>query len=206
MDIPILPSLNVNADTNDSSCADESINSPNMHVSTGDNSTIIANSGNERGRNGKFSRIFHTINILWLAFFAICAFNTYMLGTYKEKIDNYKDKVEQQTIDAKAYHTEFQAKISSIVKDTSTAIEEMKALTSKTVDESKEGTIWILRRDILNSIELYDSTKSVTSKEYKRLKDQFNYYKSIGGNHDVESRFEDFTTKIFGTAEIKMSK
>lgn len=63
-----------------------------------------------------------------------------------------------------------------------------------------------MRRDILNSIELCTEAKSVTSKEYKRLKDQFNFYKAIGGNHDVEEKFDDFTTKIFGTAEIKMPK
>lgn len=85
-------------------------------------------------------------------------------------------------------------------------MEKIKKDSEQITANANEGTIWILRRDILNSIDLYNETKSITHKQYKRIKDQFDYYKSIGGNHDVEETFSDFTVKIFGSGEIKMIK
>lgn len=70
--------------------------------------------------------------------------------------------------------------------------------------KAKEGTIWLLRDDIIKSIDFHEATKKITPKQYKRLKDEYEYYTSIGGNHDVRDRFEDFTSKIYGTQEIKM--
>lgn len=79
------------------------------------------------------------------------------------------------------------------------------------MDESKknrecshESAIWILRKDILESIERCEYKKTVTSKQYKRILDEFEYYKSIGGNHDVEDRVTEFRMKVLGTMEIKM--
>ena len=70
--------------------------------------------------------------------------------------------------------------------------------------KAKEGTIWLLRDDIIKSIDFHEATKKITPKQYKRLKDEFDYYVSIGGNHDVKERFDDFTAKIYGTGEVKM--
>ena len=70
--------------------------------------------------------------------------------------------------------------------------------------QAKEGTIWLLRDDIMKTIDLYDATLKITHKQFKRIKDEYEYYISIGGNHDVKERFEDFLAKIYGTGEIKM--
>ena len=70
--------------------------------------------------------------------------------------------------------------------------------------QAKEGTIWLLRDDIMKTIDLYDATLKITHKQFKRIKDEYEYYISIGGNHDVKERFENFFTKIYGTGEIKM--
>ena len=37
-----------------------------------------------------------------------------------------------------------------------------------------------------------------------RLVEEYRYYLSIGGNYDVEDRFESFRTKVMGTREIAM--
>ena len=65
--------------------------------------------------------------------------------------------------------------------------------------KAKEGTIWLLRDDIIKTIDFHEAKKIITPKSYKRLKDEFEYYQSIGGNHDVKERFDDFYTKIYGT-------
>ena len=70
--------------------------------------------------------------------------------------------------------------------------------------QAKEGTIWLLRDDIIKTIDYHEATKTITQKQFKRLKDEYEYYISIGGNHDVRERFDDFYTKIFATAEVKM--
>ena len=57
----------------------------------------------------------------------------------------------------------------------------------------------------MESIERCEYKKTVTSKQYKRILDEFEYYKSIGGNHDVENRMTEFRMKVLGTNEIKMT-
>ena len=70
--------------------------------------------------------------------------------------------------------------------------------------QAKEGTIWLLRDDIIKTIDFHEATKKISQKQYKRLRDEYEYYTSIGGNHDVKDRFEDFMAEIFGAGEIKM--
>ena len=70
--------------------------------------------------------------------------------------------------------------------------------------QAKDGTIWLLRDDIIKTIEFHEATKKITTKQFRRIKDEFDYYTSIGGNHDVKERFDDFTAKIYGTGEVKM--
>lgn len=86
------------------------------------------------------------------------------------------------------------------VKNAKNAIEEAK----ESSKDSNESAIWILRKDILESIERCEYTKYVTPKQYKRILDEFEYYKSIGGNHDVEDKITEFRMRVLGTMEIKM--
>ena len=70
--------------------------------------------------------------------------------------------------------------------------------------QAKEGTIWLLRDDIMKTIDFYEATLKITHKQFKRIKDEYEYYISIGGNHDVKDRFESFFAKVYGTGEIRM--
>lgn len=91
-----------------------------------------------------------------------------------------------------------------------TAVQIEKAISAQTLvhdqmmKRAKEGTIWLLRDDIMKTIDFYEATLKITHKQFKRIKDEYEYYISIGGNHDVKDRFEDFLAKIYGTGEIKM--
>jgi hypothetical protein len=62
--------------------------------------------------------------------------------------------------------------------------------------QAKEGNIWIIRYDIMRTIDLFEVKGQLTAREYTRLKDEYQYYKSIGGNHDVQERFDNFTACI----------
>ena len=56
----------------------------------------------------------------------------------------------------------------------------------------------------MKSIDFFETTKMISSKQYKRLKDEYDYYISIGGNHDVKERYDDFCTKLLVTRVIKI--
>lgn len=70
------------------------------------------------------------------------------------------------------------------------------AVHSRLETQAKEGTIWLLRDDIIKSIDYHEATKTVSPRQYKRLQDQFEYYKGIGGNHDVKDRWTTFQTGV----------
>lgn len=51
----------------------------------------------------------------------------------------------------------------------------------------------------MKTIDFHEATLKITEKQYKRIKDEYDYYTSIGGNHDVKDRFDSFFIKIYGT-------
>ena len=89
-------------------------------------------------------------------------------------------------------------------KKYSELVEKSNQTHAEMMKQAKEGTIWLLRDDIIKTIDYHEAIKTITQKQFKRLKDEYEYYISIGGNHDVRDRFDDFYTKIFATAEVKM--
>ena len=84
------------------------------------------------------------------------------------------------------------------------AMNEQARVHDRMMKQAKEGTIWLLRDDIMKTIDFHEATLKITHKQYKRIKDEYEYYISIGGNHDVKDRFESFFAKVYGTGEIRM--
>ena len=191
MELPITPQMTANVD--DHSAVDESTNQHgDVHIHASGNATINSNSGNGKTNRWGVSALFQFFAWSMLCDILVCGF-LWMHGTMNQAEMNSRLEKGNQDVNAKIEKVEQQ-------------ISKVATSTEKVAVESKEGTIWILRRDILNSIDFHEQTKMVTAKQYKRIKDQFDYYTSIGGNHDVKSRFDDFTTKVMGTGEIKMEK
>ena len=85
------------------------------------------------------------------------------------------------------------------LKDSSDAVH------SRLEAQAKEGTIWLLRDDIIKSIDYHEATKAVSPRQYKRMNDQFEYYRRIGGNHDVKDRWTTFQTGIL-SGRIRMTQ
>jgi hypothetical protein len=109
-------------------------------------------------------------------------------------LNNTVTNFKNESIDT---HNMMQNEYQELIKNSNVAHD-------KILQKAKEGTMWLLRDDILKTIDLHSQTKIITMKQYKCIKDEFDYYRSIGGNHDVEEKFNDFTYKILGTGEIKM--
>lgn len=184
MDIPINPTIDTQIE--DNSTIDESFNQQAQTINIGAGATYNQNCGNKKEMTREFST-FITITVSAI----ICIFCICGLGYYqKSLVNDFKNE-------AKFTHELMQNEYQKLIRDSNAAHDEI-------LQKAKEGTIWLLRDDILKTIDLHNQTKIITKKQYKCLKDEFDYYKSIGGNHDVEEKFNDFTYKILGIGEIKM--
>lgn len=106
-------------------------------------------------------------------------------------------------------HGQNVAKVEGVERNTTVQIE--KAINAQALvhdqmmKQAKEGTIWLLRDDIMKAIDFYEATKTITKKQYRRIKDEFDYYTSIGGNHDVKDRWDSFNVKILSN-DISITK
>ena len=195
MDIP-MTSPHLTAQMTDNSKTDESIQTNGTTVNVGPGGVIQQHCGNQKGEK-EFTRIMSTFLILFISFICdafICVFLWQGQSNMQKSII---DRFEQYDKNAEVTHRNMDNQYKELVKSSESAHKEM-------MQKAKEGTIWLLRDDIIKSIDFHEVTKKITPKQYKRLKDEFDYYASIGGNHDVKERFDDFTTKIYGTGEVKM--
>lgn len=184
MEIPITnPHLSANLE--DNSKVDDSFKQEGTTVNLGSGATYNQNCGNQR----EFTRLMSTILILLISL--LCdAFIVIILWMGNSNLMGKFDKFEQSQRRMEERHNE--------------VIKKADAVHADMLKKAKEGTIWLLRDDIIKTIDFHEVKKTITPKAFKRLKDEFDYYVSIGGNHDVKERFDDFTTKIYGTQEVKM--
>ena len=172
----------VSASLSDSSRNDDSFTQSETTINIGQGATYNQNCGN--GRELTRRRSMWTTIIVSLAC-DICIIGA-LLWLHRQDVTKVED-VERNT----AVQIEKAINAQALVHD-------------QMMKQAKEGTIWLLRDDIMKTIDLYDATLKITHKQFKRIKDEYEYYISIGGNHDVKDRFEDFLAKIYGTGEIKM--
>jgi hypothetical protein len=174
------PSLN--ASLSDSSRNDDSFTQSGTTVNIGAGATYNQNCGN--GKELTRRRSMWTTIIVSLACDAVLACMLFYLH------DRNADKVVQVE--------------RNVAAEMARSVRESAQMHEKMMRQAKEGTIWLLRDDIIKSIDYFDATRRITQKQYKRIKDEYEYYVSIGGNHDVKERFEEFFSSIYGTGEIKM--
>lgn len=92
----------------------------------------------------------------------------------------------------------------TLSKELETTRKEAVAIHESLSRQSREGNVWLLRHDILKTIDVAEAKGTITPQEWKRLAEEYRYYLSIGGNYDVEDRFESFRAKVMGTREISM--
>ena len=172
----------VSASLSDSSRNDDSFTQSETTINIGQGATYNQNCGNGRELTRRRS--------MWTTIIVSLACDIGIIGAlfclHRQDVTKVED-VERNT----AVQIEKAINAQALVHD-------------QMMKQAKEGTIWLLRDDIMKTIDLYDATLKITHKQFKRIKDEYEYYISIGGNHDVKERFEDFLAKIYGTGEIKM--
>ena len=194
MNIPITnPQLNANLDS------DESIKQEGVTINANNGSVINSNSANGRG---EITRLFAMLTTILLSILGDALLGIWLYTS----IQTMSDDIKQTRIESRVEQSKFQKQIDTNASALEQAIASYQENTKRLETQSKEGTIWLLRWDILSSIELFEAKKVITAKEYKRLAEEYNYYRSIGGNHDVCEKFEIFKTMVFGTKDIEMVK
>ena len=196
------PKINIEPNLNDNSKTDESFSQANTTVNIGNGGTYNQNSGNKKQNQA------HPLIVIF-----ICCVNMFFITWYIKNSLDKNSKIEQ--LELNNIETQLMQHISEATKQSEIfekGLEESKKQ-SKSLEnsleiaktQSKEGSIWILRHDILKSIQHFEELGHISQSEYKQIKDEFEYYKSIGGNHDVQEKFDMFFTKIFGLNQIKMT-
>ena len=204
VEIPVTnPHLSASAEMTDNSKTDESIQTSHTTVNVGPGGTIQQHCGNQKGEK-EFTRIMSTFLILFISLLCdafICVLiwqgQSNMRNSIIQKFDVFEKNAQVTHQRLEAQQQRMEQRHNEVIEQADTTHKEM-------MKKAKEGTIWLLRDDIIKSIDFHEATKKITPKQFKRLKDEFDYYASIGGNHDVKERFDDFTARIYGTGEVKM--
>lgn len=184
------PNLNVSASLSDSSKNDDSFSQSKTTVNIGSGATYNQNCGNSKEMSRRQSMwttiILSFICDLFIIFFIIV------------KHDMTADKLAIVQNEAAKSYTATNARIAQALKESDDRHEEM-------MRQAKDGTIWLLRDDIIKTIDFHETIKTITKKQYRRIKDEFDYYTSIGGNHDVKDRWDSFNVKILSN-DISITK
>lgn len=179
----------------DQSKNDDSIKQDGVTINADNGAIVNANSGNGgRGLTRKASML---IVMLFSVLGDLAIGITGYVG-FKQTSKELEEVFNRSSV-MNASIVETQSKLNNVVDD-------FKAETKKLEGRSNEGTIWILRRDILYWIDFFEVKKIITQKEYHRLQDEFAYYRKLGGNYDVADRWQTFKEKVVGTREIQMTK
>ena len=71
--------------------------------------------------------------------------------------------------------------------------------------KAHEGNIWLLRNDLLKSIDVFEAKGEITENVFHALQDEYKHYRAIGGNYDVEEKWSDFKYKVMSD-KVKMTK
>lgn len=174
---------NVNAKLEDNSTTDESFNQQGNTINVSSGATLNQNCGNSKHEFKRWESTAIICVLVIIGFFSLLTYFNHAVDKFKQESDKTHDIM--------------QIEYRKLIQKSNDAHDDI-------LKKAKDGTIWLLRDDILKTIDFHTQTKIITKKQYKCIKNEYEYYISIGGNHDVKEKYDDFIAKILGTGEIKM--
>lgn len=184
------PNLNVSASLSDSSKNDDSFSQSKTTVNIGSGATYNQNCGNSKEMSRRQS--------MWTTIILSFICDLFVIFFIVVEHDMTADKLAAVQNGATESYNAANARITQVLKDSDDRHKEM-------MRQAKAGTIWLLRDDIIKTIDFHETIKTITEKQYRRIKDEFDYYTSIGGNHDVKDRWDSFNVKILSN-DISITK
>lgn len=161
MEIPITnPHLSANLE--DNSKVDDSFNQQGTTVNLGSGATYNQNCGNQR----EMSRMTSTLlGMGWSLLFDVVIIVS-MLWGFDKISTRFSEKLENFNKQEQVAHEKSGREYKELVEKSDKTHKEM-------MKQAKEGTIWLLRDDIIKTIDFHEATKKITQKQYKRLKEEF---------------------------------
>lgn len=184
------PNLNVSASSSDSSRNDDSFSQSKTTVNIGSGATYNQNCGNSKEMSRRQS--------MWTTIILSFICDLFVIFFIVVEHDMTADKLAAVQNGATESYNAANARIARALRESDVKHEEM-------MRQAKAGTIWLLRDDIVKTIDFHETIKTITKKQYRRIKDEFDYYTSIGGNHDVKDRWDSFNVKILSN-DISVTK
>ena len=110
-----------------------------------------------------------------------------------------------KTIDSRIVGKDKIYKIQDSVQKLDINLRDLDANIKNELKKAHEGNIWLLRNDLLKSIDVFEARGEITENVFHALQDEYKHYRAIGGNYDVEERWSDFKYKVMA-GQVKMKK
>lgn len=158
-----------------------------MTINATNGATVNQNSDNNHQSKSLLPALLFTLSISIICDFLVFMGLMWQMDKQEQRADNHYGRIEM--------------KYEGIAKTLKNISDDAK----QEAKIAKESSIWLMRNDIIQTIDIHEAKKHITQKQYMLLKDEYAHYVDIGGNHDVKERFDLFTSKIYGTGEIKMT-
>lgn len=175
-----------NISASDQSANDESMHQEGVTINASNGSIVNANSGNGQGR-------LRTLKAL-VAFFAVLYL--FGLGAIAWQV---------KTIDSRIVGKDKIFKIQESVQKLDVNLRDLDINFKDELKKAHEGNIWLLRNDLLKSIDVFEAKGEITENVFHALQDEYKHYRAIGGNYDVEERWSDFKYKVMSD-KVKLKK
>lgn len=175
-----------NISASDQSANDESMHQEGVTINASNGSIVNANSGNGQGRLRALKAFVIFAAILYLFGLGAIAWQVKSIDSRivgKDKIFKIQDSVQKLDINLHDLDTNIKSELK----------------------KAHEGNIWLLRHDLLKSMELFEAKGEITENVFHALQDEYKHYRAIGGNYDVEERWSDFKYKVLSD-KVKMIK
>lgn len=173
-----------NISASDQSTNDESMHQEGVTINASNGSIVNANSGNGQGRARSMKALVFMAAVLYLVGLGAVACQVKSIGARMDYNNTYQQKnIERLDIQIRDLDTNIKSELK----------------------KAHEGNIWLLRHDLLKSIELFEAKGEITENVFHALQDEYKHYRAIGGNYDVEERWSDFKYKVLSD-KVKLKK
>lgn len=177
-----IPTPHISA--SDQSTNDESMHQEGVTINASNGSIVNANSGNGQGRARSMKVLVFMAAILYMFGLGAVAYQVKSIGARMDYNNTYQQKnIERLDVQIRDLDTNIKSELK----------------------KAHEGNIWLLRHDLLKSIELFEAKGEITENVFHALQDEYKHYRAIGGNYDVEERWSDFKYKVMSD-KVKLKK
>ena len=147
---------NLSANLNDESATDSSIAQEHVTINASNGATINSNSGNS-GSGKEITRVFAMITTILFSIICDIALGWLVYTQQQNIVSEFGKVIDNSTRRLDNIGQEQKSTLDEALKD-------MEQTAKKFADQSREGSIWILRKDMFRQMDYHEATKTITAK------------------------------------------